>query len=682
MGASNVIMMKEGYVPTGYPQAIQTIIWERRYSEPGMFEVHCSDSDAAALLKARYVYKPDRKELGVVRETGFERSESGRRTVYAKGYFYEAQLEGRVIQSPMTFKGTPEEIARDILTKCYIGAEGYDGRAVTNIKLGNMSDVPQEETEAQFHGQTVSAAIYAVESAHDLTHKIEFEAKQKEFSFSVYKGRDRKILFSDMFANITNASYRTDKPGAPNVAYVGYNKDDEIETILIDAREADNEGKKDPAIEIYIDATSVRKEWKDEDGKSHKYTDEEYLAAVKSFGLAKLAENAAIENITLEVDPNTTAVYMHDYDIGDTCTVQLHPYGAEPIEITRRLMTAREVYEGGRYTLSLSFGDQEPRTLVACIKKSADVNRQASSGGSTIPSKGSSGGGGDGEGGDMLPMTAQIGFATMTKLPSYGYNRSIYTVGSMSDLKGNRIGVTILTVANNSASVSSSTYYPISKSLEVVGGTDFFGFFHDGGGPFDIKKKGSPAVTYKAPRVLRGIQIHVKMTAKQKDTTGALTVTLYGTATCNAIYVGSFDNNGEQYAAYVPYPEISKISHSYEAYQVPPVTSGSDAPFSGMMQYSDEVTQGEKSVAVGIMLNGGNMSFISSRAPESGSGDTTDTRAAMIFKAYQGTGPYGNSKSSYANAQVARLAFVGWGSVSMVGDAFKGLVEKLSQWAN
>ena len=90
----------------------RSLIWSRRYYEPGVFEIHTAVEYFPLLNSGRYIFRHDRQELGVIREVNYTQTSKGARTAYCKGYFSEALFNNRVTVPAANITGTPEEISR------------------------------------------------------------------------------------------------------------------------------------------------------------------------------------------------------------------------------------------------------------------------------------------------------------------------------------------------------------------------------------------------------------------------------------------------------------------------------------------------------------------------------------------------------------------------------------------
>ncbi|MBR1677331.1 MAG: hypothetical protein IJ706_08490, partial [Clostridia bacterium] len=107
-----ITILDKDFETLGTVGVFNSLIWCRRYYEPGMFECHTPVEYFELLNAGRYFYRSDRGELGVIREVNYSQTDKGERRAYCKGYFAESLLDNRVINATANITGTPEAIAR------------------------------------------------------------------------------------------------------------------------------------------------------------------------------------------------------------------------------------------------------------------------------------------------------------------------------------------------------------------------------------------------------------------------------------------------------------------------------------------------------------------------------------------------------------------------------------------
>lgn len=347
----------------------RSLIWNRRYYEPGVFEIHTAVEYFPLLNSGLYIFRHDRKELGVIRNVNYSQTNDGARTAFCKGYFAEHLLDGRVIIPAVNITGTPEEIGRQLVQSYFIAPADND-RAFPHLKLGEARGLG-ESTRLQNTGDHVGEKLYELEQTQELSHRLVFDFEENVLTFETWAGLDRTddqeinspATFSNAFYNVKNVVYDRDDSSAANFAYVlGEGEGADRVVVEVDLRSSPDQERR----EIYVDAKDLRKTYKDSAGNDKTYTDAQYRELLRQRGLEKLNEYATVETVNSDIDAAANLVYMKDFDLGDLCTYQNHDVGIETVE---RITEIQEVYEGSKTTLNLTFGNGEMTSLTKMIRR-------------------------------------------------------------------------------------------------------------------------------------------------------------------------------------------------------------------------------------------------------------------------------------------------------------------------
>ena len=347
----------------------RSLIWDRRYHEAGVFEVHTAVEYFPLLNSGQYVYRHDRQELGVIREVNYEQTSNGARAAYCKGYFAEALLNNRVTIPGVNITGTPEEIGRALVQQFFI-APSDTARKFPQIKLGALSGLGTSVT-LQSTGDAIGDKLYELERTQELSHRLVFDFEDNTLTFEVWAGLDRTddqevnspATFSNAFYNVKNVVYDRDTSAAANFAYVaGEGEGDDRTIVEVDGRDDPGQERR----EIYVDARDLQRTYKDANGTERTYTEAQYRALLQQRGLEKLDEYAPVEAVNSDVDAAANLVYMEDFDLGDLSTYQNQDVGIETI---KRITEIQEVYEGSKSTLNITFGNDEMTSLTKIIRR-------------------------------------------------------------------------------------------------------------------------------------------------------------------------------------------------------------------------------------------------------------------------------------------------------------------------
>ena len=365
----NLIILDQNFDTLGVVSVFNTLIWDRRYYASGLFELHTPAEFFELMNIGRYLYRNDRKDLGVIREVNFARDAKGARTAYCKGYFCEELLNDRVIHPQVSLSGTPESIGRKLVDRCVINPADTN-RRIPQIQLGALTGVGTSVTVTAT-GDKLGDKLYEIEKTQELSHRLVYDYLTNTLSFEVWKGKDRTddqtenswAIFSDSFYNVKNAVYDRDESDCKNYAYVAGEGEGSARVIVeVDLRQSADEERR----ELWVDARDLQSTYQDEDGNEQTYTAAQYQALLYQRGLEKLAEYEKIETVNSDVDPSANLTYGVDFDLGDLCTYRYADVG---IETTKRITEIQEVYEGSKQTLSVVFGNDQMTSITKIIQR-------------------------------------------------------------------------------------------------------------------------------------------------------------------------------------------------------------------------------------------------------------------------------------------------------------------------
>lgn len=367
----NLIILDKNLDTLGVVSVFNTLIWDRRYYASGLFELYTPAEFFELMNVGRYLFRSDRKDLGVIREVNFARDAKGARTAYCKGYFAEELLNDRVLNTQINITGTPEDIGRQLVQKFAINPTDAD-RKIRHLQLGTLTGVGTSVTVTAT-GAKLGDKLFDIEKTQELSHRLTYDYQANTLSFEVWQGKDRTdsqevnswAIFSDSFYNVKNAVYDRDESDCKNVAYVAGEGEGAARVIVeVDIRASTEEERR----ELYVDARDLQSAYVDDNGTEHTYTAAQYRQLLRQRGLEKLAEYEKIETVNSDVDPDANLIYMTDFDLGDLCTYRYTDVG---IETTKRITEIQEVYEGSKQTLSVVFGNDMTTSITKIIKREA-----------------------------------------------------------------------------------------------------------------------------------------------------------------------------------------------------------------------------------------------------------------------------------------------------------------------
>lgn len=332
-------------VRIGTVELFSSMIWTRKYFEPGMFEIRCPIVSQNTLLfsPGNIVSKAGAVEAGVIEDVSLSEY-SGKSEAVIKGRFLSSYMDRRLIQQTVNFSGKVEVAMRQLLS----GAT-----ALPLVQLGTLQNYNETvEFQATMKNLLTYESKLSLNSGIGFRFRPEFSAKR--IYFECYKGTDRsydqnvnsKVVFSEDYENLNKAEYRYNNQLAKTKAIVG-GEGEGSQRIYVTV----GGGTGLDLRELFVDAKDI---------KSEDLTASEYEAALAQRGQEALDKNAVSESIDCQVDANLNFKYKTDYDLGDIVTVTKKRWG---IRFNRRIVELSEIYENGGMKVSLTFGNPLPQTI-------------------------------------------------------------------------------------------------------------------------------------------------------------------------------------------------------------------------------------------------------------------------------------------------------------------------------
>lgn len=338
-----------------------SLMWNRRYKAPGDFQLVTADPKYFVLAKsAKYIYRPDAAEVGLIESVGFTQDGSNLEMVTIKGRFLEALLYRRVISKTVTLKGTVEEVCRQLVSDLCINDPA---RKIDNLELGQLAGLGSV-IDTQSTGDNLSEKLYELEAVEDLSHRIKYYFLTNQLRFEVWKGLDRTddqsenpiAIFSSNFENVVNLEYSVDETEYKNFAYVAGEGEGPNRTVVeVDCTNGEERR------EVYIDARDLQKKRVDQED----LTDQEYQALLYQRGLEKLQDYKRIEVFNSNIDHQSNLIYKKDFDLGDLCIYVNHK---TQLSVNKRITEIDEAYEGTSLTVTIIFGD-DYKSITEKIKR-------------------------------------------------------------------------------------------------------------------------------------------------------------------------------------------------------------------------------------------------------------------------------------------------------------------------
>lgn len=331
----------------GIIENFRSLLWNRKYSTAGSFELHAPASPYIInlLTRGNIVSYRGAAEAGVVESVLIEMS-SNKNEITAKGRFLSSYMDRRLIRPKYNFSGKVETAMRTILSNAV---------AIPLVILGMEQGYTETIT---FQATYKNLLTYENKLADSIGAGFRFrpDFTAKTITFEIYKGLDHsvrqsdrtRVVFSEDFNNINNAKYSENDQLYKTVAYVGGQGEGDNRTWVT---VGDDAGTGLERREVALSASDVSPD---------DLTTTEYQNKLKQRGEDLLNKDVISASFECTTIPDGNFEYQKHYDLGDIVTVRKADWG---IDADLRLKEITEVYEHGKRTLSPVFGDALPLTI-------------------------------------------------------------------------------------------------------------------------------------------------------------------------------------------------------------------------------------------------------------------------------------------------------------------------------
>lgn len=323
-----------------------SLIWTRRYSKPGEFELYCpvTDYNQSLLKMGNIVTYRGAKEAGVIEYLITEQSNL-KNQITAKGRFLSSYMNRRIIVGSYTAEDKRAEVVMyELLEKA---------ASIPRVQLGELLGDDQTVT-FQMEYKNLLEYEQKLSKSSNIGFRFVPDFEAKTITFELYKGLDRsesqsdrnRVTFSEDYNNISEAKHTLNDQTYFNVCYVGAQENAVIEIA------GDNTLTGLDRREMYVDGSSVNE---DDFGSQTAYR-----AGLREYGGQTLGGYSQTDSFECTTLANGNFVYREDYDLGDIVTVKKNNWN---LKKDMRITEARETYEYGAMTVEPTFGDPLPETI-------------------------------------------------------------------------------------------------------------------------------------------------------------------------------------------------------------------------------------------------------------------------------------------------------------------------------
>ena len=324
----------------GIIDEFSSLIWIRRYQQPGEFEMRTpyAPESKNLLIPENIIQKFDGEsttEAGVIEHLEMTKDE-----IVIKGRFLESYLDRRLIKDTTYYSGSVEDSMRSIIS---------DMVEIPMLELGTDHGLT-ETLDFQATYKSVMNIIEKACKATTLGFRIVPDFPSRKIFFEVYKGTDRtsslaaKVIFSEKYDNLMNESYSYDSTNYKTKAFASQ--------LINDVRVAYEVGSGSglDLREVHV-PTNV-----DTDGR----TTAQIKASMERQAQRALESKTIFEGFTFSTNADSPFRYRTDYDIGDMVHVK---HIAWNIDLALRITEIEEDYKDAGREIILTCGSPLPEIM-------------------------------------------------------------------------------------------------------------------------------------------------------------------------------------------------------------------------------------------------------------------------------------------------------------------------------
>ncbi|WP_019243640.1 MULTISPECIES: siphovirus ReqiPepy6 Gp37-like family protein [Bacillus] len=222
------------------------------------------------------------------------------------------------------------------------------------------------ESAANVHLDDLS---YDLCNKYDCSWDIFIDLENKKFVYTTWKGTDRSaeqsenphIIFSKDSDNVLKQNYVEDDSDYRTTAIVeGEEEGLTRRTVIVN-----DELSGFDRIEMFVDANSVKKTYKNENDQEVTLTDTEYNSLLKAEGEKALSEYQKITTFESDVDLYSNNIFGVDYFLGDKVSIRNDDLD---IILHTRIVSVIETVNKSGTSLKVNFGSNVPN-LIDKIKR-------------------------------------------------------------------------------------------------------------------------------------------------------------------------------------------------------------------------------------------------------------------------------------------------------------------------
>lgn len=328
----------------GLIDSAKSVIWHTKYYGVGDFEIYAkaSQKHVNLLQEGNYVTRPGEIEVGIIEKIQTESTTANGDMIIASGRFAKSILDRRHIyklsgktNTPTILSGNVEVAIRKLVYDNIINCSFDVYRNISFLELGALSGITKRivdkdgnATQKQVSFDNLYDYSEEVLKEYQLGAIIGIDDETYKLQYRIYEGADRSadntdgnepIVFSREYDNLADSKYTLDTTPKKNSALIGGEGEglDRFYSV-INGSERGLERR-----EMWVNASSINKTYKDENDEEQEYTDAEYKAMLDALGKQNIAAATEEQGYDATININGGKWRLNeDYFLGDIVTFQ------------------------------------------------------------------------------------------------------------------------------------------------------------------------------------------------------------------------------------------------------------------------------------------------------------------------------------------------------------------------
>lgn len=342
-----------------------SLIWTRRYWEAGEFKmlIGYSDFNRSMLAIGNIITIQGYDEAGQISYISITKDEKGEQ-IEVQGKFLLSWIGKRIIENQIIAKSSTEKIMYQIVEENAVNPID-EKRKIPNIILAEtqgLGGTIDYSSDAYVNALT---ALETAAKAGKLGIKIVTDFKNKNHTFTVYKGKDRTqgnsdgnlpCVFSPEYDNVLSQDYEYDTNNQKTTAYIGGEVKEGEKRVVVSTQDSFTGLER---TEVFVNAADLRRTTNDGDTSTEIPLDE-YKNLLLARGNEALSSYTDTRTFKSELYTSGNLIYKRDFDVGDRVTCLNKKWG---IQINSRITEVQEIYQNGVQNLQIKFGESTPKLL-------------------------------------------------------------------------------------------------------------------------------------------------------------------------------------------------------------------------------------------------------------------------------------------------------------------------------